>query len=163
MRPPRLQGRLPQPGGQQFVGYGRRVSGMFSPTYSYVNGGEGLVTLDNQVDSRRRLDDVLASISNLPHGGTDCALPFTWSNKHDKDFDAVVVLSDNESWAGPIHAYQAAEQYRNKVGHDVKFIAAAMTATNYSVVDPKDASGLNISGFDSAVPTLISDFCAGRV
>ena len=154
-------------GARRFMGYAQNWQGLMVPQYTYVPSSrpadDGLITLDNEVDSRRRLDDVLKSIAGLPHGGTDCALPFTWATKHNKDFDAVVVLTDNESWAGPIHAFQAAQQYRSKVQHDVKFIAAAMTATNYSVVDPKDSSGLNISGFDSAVPTLISDFCAGRV
>lgn len=115
------------------------------------------------ISNRRRLDDVLAETRGIPHGGTDCALPFTWAQEQGRDFDAVVIVTDNETWAGPIHVHQAADAYRNQVGHDVKLIAAAMTGTEYSVADPKDASGLNISGFDSAVPQLIGDFISGRI
>jgi 60 kDa SS-A/Ro ribonucleoprotein len=115
------------------------------------------------ISPRRRLDDVCAYTYDLPYGDTDCALPFTWALGQGLDFDSVEIYTDNESWSGPIHAHQAAERYRNYVGHDVKFIAVAMTATDYSVVDSKDASGMNVSGFDAAVPNLISDFVADRL
>jgi 60 kDa SS-A/Ro ribonucleoprotein len=148
------------------VGYEQRGR-LAVPVYRQMGGWGGhsrdYAVKPFDISTRRRLDDVMRATQGLPHGGTDCALPFTWAMENNREFDAVIVLTDNESWAGPIHVHQAAQQYRNKVGHDVKLIAAAMTPTPYSVVDPKDTSGLNISGFDSAVPQLVGDFISGRV
>lgn len=149
-----------------FSGTGRAWSGYSlgsrGQRIAFANSGHGEpIRLD--ITARRRLDDVCTYTANLPYGDTDCALPFVWAQRHGLDFDSVEILTDNESWSGPIHAHQAAERYRNHVGHDVKFVAVAMTATSYSVVDPKDPSGLNVSGFDAAVPNLVGDFVAGRL
>jgi 60 kDa SS-A/Ro ribonucleoprotein len=145
--------------GRMWSGYSLGTGGRHVP---FNNTGRGEpIRLD--ITPRRRLDDVIAYVSNLPYGDTDCALPFTWAQRHGLDYDSVECYTDNESWSGPIHAHQAAEQYRNHVGHDVKFVAVGMTPTAFSVVDPKDSSGLNVSGFDSATPNLIADFVSGRL
>lgn len=112
----------------------------------------------------RRLDDVTSDIANLPFGSTDCALPAIWAGQTNQDFDGIVIMTDNETWAGQIaHPFQALTQYRNKVGHDVKQVVVGMTATGFSIADPKDSSSLDVAGFDSAVPSLISDFVADRL
>lgn len=145
--------------GRMWSGYSVGSRGQHVP---FANSGHGEpIRLD--ITPRRRLDDVCTYVGNLPYGDTDCALPFVWAKRHNLDFDSVEIYTDNESWSGPIHAHQAAEQYRNHVGHDVKFVAVGMTPTGFSVVDPKDPSGLNVSGFDSAVPNLIGDFVADRL
>lgn len=146
------------PGSTEVVGFtsGKRYGG-----YGGYNGVDPISRLD--ITPRRRLDDVVAYTNGLDFGGTDCALPALWAHKQNLDFDAIVILTDNESWAGSVHPFQAMKSYREKVGHDVKLVAVGMTATNYSVADPKDASSLNVSGFDGAVPNLISDFIAGRL
>ena len=38
-----------------------------------------------------------------------------------------------------------------------------MTATKFTIADPTDAGMLDIAGFDSAVPALISEFINGGV
>jgi 60 kDa SS-A/Ro ribonucleoprotein len=149
-----------------FSGTGRRLSG-----YGYGRNGVR-VPFDNSghgepmrldITPRRRLDDVINYTAGLPYGDTDCALPFTWAQKHGLDFDSVEIMTDMETWSGPIHVHQALDNYRNHVGHDVKLVAIGMTATRYSIADPKDNSGMNVSGFDSAVPNLISDFVSDRL
>ena len=110
-----------------------------------------------------RLDDVTKYVAELPFGATDCSLPMLWAAANKRDFDGIVVLTDNETWAGQMHPYQALTQYRQGVGHDVKEVVVGMTATNFSIADPKDPSALDVAGFDSAVPNLISDFIAERL
>jgi 60 kDa SS-A/Ro ribonucleoprotein len=149
---------------RRFAGYGYTNTGLAVPQYTTGYGyNREYAVKPFDISPRRRLDDIVRATEGLPHGGTDCALPFTWAQANAKDFDAVVIYTDNETWAGPIHVHQAAEAYRNQVGHDVKLIAVGLTATDYSVVDPKDPSGLNVAGFDSNVPQLISDFTADRL
>jgi 60 kDa SS-A/Ro ribonucleoprotein len=136
---------------------------------------------------KQRLDDVINVMSRIPMGATDCALPMMYALGHnlagsvqssgrgtyydDRGYqasgrrpmsvDAFVVITDNESWSGKIHPSQALQQYREATGIPAKFIAIGMTATNYSVADPKDALSLNVVGFDTAAPQLISNFISG--
>lgn len=134
--------------------------------YTADRGGGGWWSGHNAVtplalSPRQRLKDAVESVANLPFGRTDCALPFTWAKKEGLDVDTVISLTDNETWAGPIHVHQALREYRESVGHPVKAVAAAFAATSYSVLDSSDAGSLNIVGLDSAVPTLISEFSRG--
>lgn len=68
---------------------------------------------------------------------------------------------DNETWAGPVHVHEALRRYRDEVNASAKLIAVGVAATNYTVADPSDAGQLDVSGFDSSVPTLINDFVRG--
>jgi len=125
-------------------------------------GGRGLTELD--ISPRRRLDDVVRYISQLSAGGTDVALPMLWAAANKVAIDTFTVWTDNETWAGDVHPYQALEQYRQKMGIDAKLVVVAMTATGTSVCDPRDPlRQMDISGFDSTVPQLIADFSASRV
>ena len=112
---------------------------------------------------RMRLDDVERTVDNLPFGGTDCALPAIWAKEQKRDFDAIIILTDNESWAGDIAPTQALKQYENIIGHSVYQVVVAMTATQYSVADPKEATQLDVVGFDSSAPAIISDFISGKL
>lgn len=115
------------------------------------------------ITPRRRLDDVCTYMSTLAFGATDCALPYVWAMKARRDFDAVWVLTDNETWYGKIHPHQALRQYRQQVGHDVKSGVVAMTSTGYSIADPTDPSSLDVAGFDANVPQVMSAFSAGHI
>lgn len=115
------------------------------------------------ISPRQRLDDVLRYADNLPAGGTDVALPFRWAKAQGRDYDTVITMTDNETWSGDKHPHQALNEYRRHVGHDVRQVVVAMTATDYSVADPNDIHSLDVAGFDSAVPNLIADFSRGQV
>lgn len=121
-------------------------------------------TLENlSISPRQRLDDVVRATEALDFGGTDCALPMTWAIKNNSDLDAIVVYTDNETWAGRVHPHQELKRYRQKVGHDVKLIVVGMTATNFTIADPTDSSMLDVVGFDSSAPSVMSDFISGNI
>lgn len=115
------------------------------------------------ISPRQRLDDAIRAVSNLPFGSTDCALPMLWAEQNGRDYDTILVITDNETWAGHVHPHQALESYRRKVGHDVRQIVIGMTANDVSIADPNDPHTLDVAGFDSAVPNLIADFSRGTV
>lgn len=115
------------------------------------------------ISPRRRLDDVCRYIDGQPMGMTDCALPFTWALRQNRTYDTVVILTDNESWTGPVHVHQALREYRERINPGARLVVASMTGTRNSVADPKDPLSLDVSGFDSTVPQVISDFAAGRI
>jgi 60 kDa SS-A/Ro ribonucleoprotein len=121
--------------------------------------GAGVTELD--ISPRRRLDDVCRYTSALPMGATDCALPMVWALKNRVEVDTFHIYTDNETWYGNIHPHQALARYRQKMGIHARLVVVAMTATGNSIADPADPRQLDISGFDSAVPTLLADFSRG--
>ena len=116
------------------------------------------------LSSRQRLDDVIKTISNFPFGATDCSLPMTWALKKGYLYDSFEIYTDNETWYGPVHPHEALETYRRKTGiADAKLVVNAMTATDFSIANPSDPNTLDVVGFDSAAPALVSDFIRGDI
>jgi hypothetical protein len=126
-------------------------------------GGGSAALTELALSPRQRLDDAIASISDLPFGGTDCSLPFTWALEQNREYDTVVVMTDNETWAGDIHPHEALRRYRERTGINARTIVVGMTVNDVSIADPKDPGSLDIAGFDSAVPNLIADFSRGAL
>ena len=73
------------------------------------------------------------------------------------------MYTDNETWAGRIHPHQALQQYRREINPQAQLIVVGMTATDFTIADPTDAGMLDIAGFDSATPSLISGFARGDI
>jgi 60 kDa SS-A/Ro ribonucleoprotein len=112
---------------------------------------------------RQRLDDAIKAVSDLPFGGTDCAQPMLWAMKEKKQFDAFIIYTDSETWAGEIHPAQALQQYREKTGIAAKLIVVGMVSNGFSIADPNDAGMLDVVGFDTSTPGLMTEFVRGNV
>ena len=110
-----------------------------------------------KISPNMRLDQVLEIMRRFNWGGTDCAQPMLYALKNKMNVDKFCVYTDNETWAGRIHPSQALKQYRDRYGKG-KLIVAGTSSTNFTIADPKDAGMLDIVGFDSAAPQLISQF-----
>ena len=116
------------------------------------------------VSPRQRLDAVVNSMRSLPFGRTDCAQPMLWLIKHKvADMDAYVIYTDNETWYGDIHPAQALGEYRRKYNPQAKLVVVAMVSTGFSIADPNDAGMLDVVGFDTATPAVVSGFVGGEV
>jgi 60 kDa SS-A/Ro ribonucleoprotein len=118
---------------------------------------------DLQISPKMNLREVLGKISGLPFGGTDCSLPMLDAIKNNYKVDAFVIYTDNETWAGNVHPIEALKQYRQKSGIDAKLIVVGMTSTGFSIADPNDRGCLDVVGFDTSTPDVISGFAAGRI
>ena len=94
-------------------------------------------------------------------GRTDCAAPMLDALKNGIEADVFVVYTDNETWAGRIHPYQALREYRDRTGINAKLVVVGMTATQFSIADPRDAGMLDVVGFDTNTPSAISAFAVG--
>ncbi len=125
------------------------------------NGGSGTGLLPLSITGKQRLDDVLKTVDNLPFGGTDCSLPMIWAKQNKVPVDTFVIYTDNETWAGKVHPFQALKDYREKMGRRAKLIVVGMTATRFSIADPSDPGMLDVVGFDSAAPRVMADFARG--
>lgn len=94
----------------------------------------------------------------LNWGGTDCSLPMIDALEEKTEIDIFEILTDNETWAGKIHPFQALQNYRKKMGIPAKLVVWGMTATKFSIADPNDPGMLDIVGFDSSAPQIINEF-----
>ena len=110
-----------------------------------------------KISPNMRLDQVLQIMQRFNWGGTDCSQPMLYALKNKMNVDKFCVYTDNETWAGRIHPSQALKQYRDAYGKG-KLIVAGTSSTNFTIADPKDSGMLDIVGFDSAAPQLISQF-----
>ena len=115
------------------------------------------------LSSRQRLDDILAKVSGLPFGGTDCALPMLYALDRGLAVDTFVIYTDSETWAGNVHPAQALRQYRERTGIPAKLIVVGMVSNGFSIADPNDSGMLDVVGFDTAAPQLMADFAGGRL
>ena len=110
--------------------------------------------------------DSLTSAMKKTHGhnfgSTDCAQAMLHAQKAGIDADAFLIITDNETYAGNIQPSQALKQYRKHIGkNDVRQIVMGMTASPFTIADPKDAYTLDVVGFDANVPALVTDFIRG--
>ncbi|HXU81631.1 MAG TPA: TROVE domain-containing protein [Polyangia bacterium] len=110
------------------------------------------------ISPRSRLDKVVAAISDLPFGGTDCALPMIWAAEQRMPVDLFCIYTDSETWAGDIHPVQALEAYRQKMGIGARLVVVGMVSNGFSIAEPKDGGMLDVVGFDTAAPAVIADF-----
>jgi len=159
------------------------VTARTESNYTIVGFSDALIELD--ISPRQRLDDVVKSISNLPFGGTDCALPMLWAlglarqadrlHRHAYGAwgssrktrlakppgfvaDAFIIYTDNETWAGTPHPVQALEQYRRARQVPAKLVVVGMASNGFSIADPNDGGMLDVVGFDTSAPQVMADF-----
>jgi 60 kDa SS-A/Ro ribonucleoprotein len=122
---------------------------------------DGLTPLP--LSPRQRLDDAVKTVSDLRFGGTDCALPMLYAQSLEREIDTFVIYTDSETWAGDIHPAQALREYRRASGIDARLVVVGMVANGFSIADPADQGMLDVVGFDTATPQLISDFARGAL
>jgi 60 kDa SS-A/Ro ribonucleoprotein len=115
---------------------------------------------DVPISPRRRLDDNVRAISHYPFARTDCSLPMLMGMKENRKVDAFVVYTDSETNSG-IHPPDALREYRRRSGiGQAKLAVVAMESNGFTIADPNDAGMLDVVGFDTATPNILSDFIA---
>jgi len=115
------------------------------------------------ISPRQRLDDAINTISGLPFGATDCAQPMLYALREQREIDTFVVYTDNETWAGFPHPAQALRSYRERTQIAARLVVVGMVANGFTIADPDDPGMLDIVGFDTATPDVVSGFAAGAL
>lgn len=141
------------------------IVGFFAANGSFWWDGNGITRsgitpLD--ISPRQRLDDVLKRVDGLPFGNTDCALPMLYATQRKLEVDTFVIYTDSETWAGTPHPHQALREYRNKMGIPARLVVVGMTSNGFTIADPNDSGQLDVVGFDTSSPQLISAFSKGE-
>ena len=133
----------------EMVGFhaGRGGFGKQRPRPRGTAGTDGLTPL--AISPRQRLDDVVRTVSDLPFGGTDCALPMLYALDREREVDTFVIYTDSETWAGDVHPAQALADYRRASGIDARLVVVGMVSNGFSIADPNDPGMLDVVGFDT--------------
>ena len=142
-----------------FIGFTASGSGTYGGRWG--GGNNGVTSID--ISPKMRLDKVVKAIEALPMGGTDCALPMIWAQQNKVEVDTFCVYTDNETWAGKIHPFQALKDYRNKTGINAKLVVIATEASEFTIADPSDRGMLDICGFSTDTPAVINSFSRGDI
>ena len=125
----------------------------------FAGRSDGLTPLP--LSARQRLDDAVRRVSNLPFGGTDCALPMLYAMERGRAIDTFVIYTDSETWAGDIHPAEALRRYRRATGIAARLVVVGMVANGFTIADPTDAGMLDVVGFDTSTPEVIAGFARG--
>jgi 60 kDa SS-A/Ro ribonucleoprotein len=116
------------------------------------------------ITPKSRLDDICRKTDRLPFGDTDCALPMQDALAKKMKVDVFAVYTDSETGTGlggsNVHPAAALERYRQATGIPAKLVVVGMTSNGFSIADPNDKGMLDVVGFDSATPQIISQFAA---
>lgn len=115
------------------------------------------------ISPKQRLDDVIKSMRRVRMGRTDCSVPFTWAKDKQREFDAFVVMTDNETYAGRIHPSQALKKYREASGISARSAVLAFSSNKFTIADPLDPGMMDMAGLDASIPAILSNFIAGKL
>jgi 60 kDa SS-A/Ro ribonucleoprotein len=129
------------------------------PNHHVMAFSQGFMELP--ITAADSLNDVMRKTSDLPHMGTDCALPMVWALRKKVPVDTFLIYTDNETWFGSVHPMEALRRYRAEMKIPAKMVVVGMTSTEFSIADPQDGGCLDCVGFDSSAPSLIADFARG--
>lgn len=136
------------------------VTARVEPQYVFRGFSHELVPID--ISPRQRLDDVVATIERIRMGATNCALPMVHAMETGLEVDTFVVYTDSDTncW-GSVQPAEALRQYRQRTGIPARLVVVGMVSNGFTIADPCDPGMLDVVGFDTAAPQLISNFSAG--
>jgi 60 kDa SS-A/Ro ribonucleoprotein len=109
------------------------------------------------IGAHETLNSVIMRMNAMPFDSTDCSLPMLWAMQHRIEADAFVVYTDSETNSG-VHPMQALRDYRQAMGIPAKLVVVGMTATGFTIADPNDGGSMDVVGFDTSAPAVISQF-----
>jgi 60 kDa SS-A/Ro ribonucleoprotein len=111
-----------------------------------------------QIAKDQSLERVVQYLNTLPSGGTDLSMPVVYATRSNKEYDGILIYTDNETWAGRTHPFEELRDYRNRRGLSTKLATVSVTATANRIADPQDALSMDFVGFDTSTPSALSEF-----
>ena len=132
------------------------VTARTEPHYHIFGFSDDFIPLP--ISASDKLTNAIEAVSGIPMGKTDCALPMLYALENKLEVDLFIIYTDNETWFGNIHPKTALDMYRQEMGRPAKCAVVAMVANKFSIADPSDAGMLDFIGFDTATPSVLSDF-----
>jgi 60 kDa SS-A/Ro ribonucleoprotein len=115
------------------------------------------------ITPRDTLDSAMRKAQASSFGATDCAQPMLWAAREKLAVDTFVVYTDNETWAGTTHPKVALDRYAQQMSIKPRLIVVGLTATGFTIADPTRHDMLDVVGFDTAAPGIMTAFARGDV
>lgn len=116
---------------------------------------------DLKISPDMTFSQIKVRTSAMNFGATNMSLPMEFAQKNQTGTETFVVITDNEVNRGN-HPSQTLKKYRQVTGLDARMAVMGMTVTNFSIADPLDRGMLDVVGFDSNAPKVVSDFSGGK-
>ncbi len=135
------------------------ITANVEPNYHVLGFSRGL--LDVRISPKMRLTEVINTIERLPTSATDCAVPFLWAAQTKTKVESFAIYTDSETNCGQLHPRDALKQYRKASGLNSKLAVVGMVSNGFTIADPNDAGMIDLIGFDTAAPSIMSDFFGG--
>ena len=110
------------------------------------------------------LKEAFGITQDMDFGMTDCALPIIYALEKKMEIDTFIIYTDSETYYGKIHPFEALKKYRKEMNlPDAKLVVMGMQSNGFSIADPTDKGMMDVVGFDSATPQIVSEFSAGKI
>lgn len=117
----------------------------------------GKLNLTNDVYS-----NVRQAMKSPSTGATSCADPIVWAKNNKENYDAIVILTDSETWAGNENVRYAIGQYRDKINSKMRFVNVAMVGNTFTLADPMSNLDMEMTSFDTGIVNVIESFISGE-
>ena len=79
------------------------------------------------------------------------------------EVDVFIVYTDSDTWAGRVHPVEALKNYNKQMNRVAKLIVLGMESNGFTIADPQDPNMMDVVGFDTNVPEIISEFAKGSL
>lgn len=120
-----------------------------------------------KLNSRDSVMTNAQKLTSLPSGGTNCSAPLRHLNKHRKQADLVIFVSDNMSWmdaSGGGRSTATMAEWSAFRTRNPRARLVCLDIQPYGSTQAKERSDiLNIGGFSDAVFEIIASFAAGEL
>lgn len=116
-----------------------------------------------QITASSSLDEVLETIYDCSFGGTYCNLPMVYAKTNKLEVETFHVYTDSETAYTEDTPAESLRKYRSSSGIDSKFVCAACERSVVTLADPTDNGMLDVCGFSTDAPEIITSFCRGEI
>lgn len=107
---------------------------------------------------------VIAKTYSTRFSATDCAVPMLHAIVDGLLVDQFEIYTDNETFYGRVHPFEALKAYRISSGiANAKLAVVSMTANEFSIANPTDENMIDLVGFDTHTPAVLSEFASGNL
>lgn len=125
--------------------------------YTHIVGFSDTIK-DLGITAKMDLEKVLDITRSQTFGATYCEQPMLYAKKNKLEIDAFFTYTDCETWTSDCTVPVALNRYRRSSGIHAKAVTIATESNNISLSDPKDPCMLDVSGFSTDTPAVLSYF-----
>ena len=130
---------------------------MSYPTSQSKRRGRQLAAVAGSDKVPSRLpDEVVRTVGGPSLDGTDSASPTAYALDRGREVHGFVVDTDPETGARASHRAIADDAYSS--GIEARMVVVGMGKNRFTIAEPSDPGALDVVGFDTATPQLVSDF-----